>query len=169
MKEVARLLNDLKANGIVVDYALFGAVAQMRYTEPVATLDADVLVVLPNIDTLDVLRPIYEFTTSRGLPSRAEAVVVGRWPVQFIAVFDTLTADAVADAETDIIDGESIRVVSAAYLAAIALSVGRSKDHLRIVSLIEAQAITADQVRALANKYGMTSKWEQFRRKYIDE
>ena len=27
--------------------ALFGAVAQMRYTEPVATLDADVLIDLP--------------------------------------------------------------------------------------------------------------------------
>ena len=46
MKEVAKLLEAMKASGIVRYYALFGAVAQMRYTQPVATLDADVLVIL---------------------------------------------------------------------------------------------------------------------------
>ena len=43
MKEVATLLNDLRGERVITEYALFGAVAQMRYTEPVATLDADVL------------------------------------------------------------------------------------------------------------------------------
>ena len=47
MKNVAQLLNEIRAAGVVSDCALFGAVAQMRYTEPVATLDADVLVALP--------------------------------------------------------------------------------------------------------------------------
>ena len=51
MKEVAKLLEDLKASGVIRDYALFGAVAQMRYTEPVATLDADVLVLLRIAET----------------------------------------------------------------------------------------------------------------------
>ena len=45
MKEVAQLLNEMRGEGVITDYALFGAVAQMRYTEPVATLDADVPVV----------------------------------------------------------------------------------------------------------------------------
>ena len=39
MKELATLLNELRETGVALDYALFGAVAQMRYTEPVATLD----------------------------------------------------------------------------------------------------------------------------------
>jgi len=43
MKEVAKLLEELKSSGVIRDYALFGPVAQMRYTEPLATLDADVL------------------------------------------------------------------------------------------------------------------------------
>ena len=34
MKELARLLNDMRAEGVIADYALFGAAAQMRYTEP---------------------------------------------------------------------------------------------------------------------------------------
>jgi hypothetical protein len=49
------------AAGVITDYALFGAAAQMRYTEPVATLDADVLVAVPSGERLDVLSAIYQF------------------------------------------------------------------------------------------------------------
>jgi hypothetical protein len=44
VKGLAQLLNEMKRMGVIRDYALFGATAQMRYTEPVATRDADVLV-----------------------------------------------------------------------------------------------------------------------------
>jgi len=54
MDEVARLLNDMVEGGIITDYAVFGAVAQMRYTEAVVTLDADILVAVPDPDALDV-------------------------------------------------------------------------------------------------------------------
>ncbi|MGH9366856.1 MAG: hypothetical protein ACRD3M_04180 [Thermoanaerobaculia bacterium] len=81
MKEAARLLNAMRDAGVIQDYALFGATAQMRYTEPVATLDADVLVAVPSPEKLDVLRPIYEFCAARGYQSEGEAVRVGAWPV----------------------------------------------------------------------------------------
>jgi hypothetical protein len=42
VREVAELLNGMREASVVTDYALFGAAAQMRYTEAVATLDADV-------------------------------------------------------------------------------------------------------------------------------
>lgn len=44
MRELAQLLGEMQAAKVIQNYALFGAMAQMRYTEPVATLDADVLV-----------------------------------------------------------------------------------------------------------------------------
>jgi hypothetical protein len=44
VRRIAILLNDTVDAGVITDYALFGAVAQMRYTEPLATIDADVLV-----------------------------------------------------------------------------------------------------------------------------
>ena len=66
MKELAALLNDMVARGVVTDYAVFGAVAQMRYTEAVATQDADVLVALPEPDALDLLSRIYAFCEERG-------------------------------------------------------------------------------------------------------
>ncbi len=46
---MAQLLNVMCGEHVITDYALFGAVAQMRYTEPVATLDADVLVATPSL------------------------------------------------------------------------------------------------------------------------
>lgn len=37
MKQVAQLLNAMVEGGVLSDYAVFGAVAQMRYTEAVTT------------------------------------------------------------------------------------------------------------------------------------
>jgi hypothetical protein len=44
MKDVARLLSDMLSANIIADYAVFGSVAQMRYTEAVVTMDAAVLI-----------------------------------------------------------------------------------------------------------------------------
>ena len=44
MDEVARLMNEMVEAGVISNFAVFGVVAQMRYTEAVATFDADILV-----------------------------------------------------------------------------------------------------------------------------
>ena len=128
MREVAKLLNEMRSAGVITEYALFGAVAQMRYTEPVATLDADVLIDVPSPERLDGLRPVYEFCESRGFRAEGEAIRVGAWPVQFIPVLSPLTREALEQADETDFEGVSIRVVCAVHLAGIALSVGRAKD-----------------------------------------
>ena len=135
----------------------------------VATLDADVLVVVPDPARIDLPGPIYRYCQSLGYLPEVEAVLVGKWPVQFVPVFSELTTAAVHAAETDEIDDVPVRVVSAAYLAVIALSVGRAKDHLRIVSLLESAAVVEDTIQALAQTHGLGDKWQTFRRKYLDE
>jgi hypothetical protein len=169
VRDVAVLLNEMRAAGVVLDYALFGAAAQMRYTEPVATLDADVLVLLPASDRLDVLAPLYEFCDRRGLVAQGEAVAVGRWPVQFVPVFSGLTEAAVRDADTVDFEGEALRVVRADYLAAIALSVGRPKDFARILALLESGSVTRDGVRSLAALHGLSEAWSRFGARFFDD
>jgi hypothetical protein len=66
MEKVPRLLNDMVDAGVIKNYAVFGAVAQMRYTEAVLTLDAAILVIVPDPDALDLLNPIYVFCQERG-------------------------------------------------------------------------------------------------------
>ncbi len=169
MREVAELLNALLEAGVIRTYALFGATAQMRYTEPVATLDADVLVELPGPARLDVLGPIYEYCARLGLRPQGEAIRVGAWPVQFIPPFDPLTREAMNEAEVAVFDGVPLRVVSAVHLALIALSVGRPKDHARVLALLESNRFSRDDLGKLAERHGLAGKWVLFCRRFLDE
>jgi hypothetical protein len=66
--------------GVITDYAVSGAVAQMRYTEAVSTMDADILVGLSERPGLDILKPINDYCVSKGYRSEGDAVRVGDWP-----------------------------------------------------------------------------------------
>lgn len=169
MRAVVQLLNDMKASGLVKDYALFGAMAQMRYTEPIATLDADVLVLLDEQTGLDVLGPIYSFCKTRGYLPDGEAIKIDDWPIQFIPTFSPLTEEAVREAETGEIEGFPVRVVSAVHLAVIALSVGRAKDRARILALLDSEAVNGEQIEGLATRHGLKAQWETFKRNFLDE
>ena len=169
MKELAQLLNDMCQVGIISNYALFGAMAQMRYTEPVATLDADILIVISGSERLDVLKPIYEFCAIKGFHAEGEAISVGPWPVQFIPVFNPLTQEALEEADTADFDGVPFRVVRAVHLAVIALSVGRTKDYIRILALIEAGSVTRPEVADLAARHGLANDWKRFEERFLNE
>lgn len=166
MDRVAVLLNMMVEQGIIADYAVFGAVAQMRYTEAVVTLDADILVALAEPDKLDVLSPIYAFCRERGYLPEGEAIRVGDWPVQFIPAFSKLTREAIRDAETGDLDGIPLRVIRADYLAVIALSVGRGKDFARVLALREAGAVTDKEISDLAMRHNLTSEWNLFKERF---
>ena len=166
MDEVAKLLNRMVEDGVILDYAVFGAVAQMRYTEAVTTLDADILVTVSNPEAIDVLGPLYKFCNALGYQPEGEAIRVGTWPVQLIPAFDGLTEEAIRMAETADLDGTPIRVVSADFLAVIALSVGRAKDFARILSLREAGAVTNEQISILADRHGLADAWHRFQEKF---
>ena len=169
MKEVAQLLNEMCGERVIMEYALFGAVAQMRYTEPVATLDADVLVVVPSPEGLDALTPIYEFCARKGYTPAGESVRVGAWPVQFIPVFSPLTREAVERADTVEFEHIPFRVVRADYLAMIALSVGRAKDFARILALLEAGSVTPGGIAILAQRHALSDAWTRFKTRFLDD
>ena len=162
MDEVARLLGEMVDAGVITSYAVFGAVAQMRYTEAVATMDADILVSVPRPDALDVLGPIYTFCKERGYAPEGEAIRVGDWPVQFIPTFSRLTEDALREADTTDLDGRPVRVVRADYLAVIALSVGRPKDFTRILALRQADAVSDEEMTRLVERYDLSAAWTSF-------
>ena len=166
---MAGLLNGMRDAGVISDYALFGAAAQMRYTEALATLDADVLVVVPSPNRLDVLGPLYDYCRTRGYEPEGEAVRVGAWPVQFVPVFSDLTREAVRAAETADFEGVPFRVVGADYLAVIALSVGRAKDMARVLALLESGAVSPQGVGYLASRHGLLDAWARFRSRFLDD
>ncbi len=168
MRDSAELLNAMLEAGVISTYALFDAIAQIRYTEPVATLDADILVILPDSDRLDVLRPIYDFCESRGFHAEGEAIRVGGWPAQFVPVFSNLTREAVEEADTVDFEGVPLRVVRAAHLAVIALGTGRGKDFARILSLLESDTVTREEIGRLSKKHGLENEWKRFETRFLD-
>ncbi|HXI04301.1 MAG TPA: hypothetical protein VNI57_14110 [Candidatus Saccharimonadales bacterium] len=169
MRQIANLLNEMLDAGVITGYALFGAVAQIRYTDPVATLDADVLVEVPSPERTDVLSPIYSFCSKRGFVSEGEAIRVGDWPLQFIPVFSPLTKEAMEKAEVADMDGVPLRVVAADYLAVIALDAGRPKDMARILALLESGSVTREGAAALASRHGMAGAWKRFEERFLNE
>ena len=169
MDEVAKLLNNMMESGIISNYAVFGAIAQMRYTAAVATLDADILVAVPDPERLDVLSPIYKFCKRSGYHPEGEAVRVGPWPVQFIPAFDALTLEAMQNAEVGDIDGSPLRVVGAVYLAVIALATARAKDYARILALLENSTVPAAAIEGLAAKHNLSEAWSRFKLRFLDD
>jgi len=169
MRELAQLLNDMQVAGVIQNYALFGAMAQMRYTEPVATLDADVLFAVAAPERMDVLAEVYEFCTRRGFRSEGESIQIGAWPVQFVPVFSPLTQEAMEQADIADFEGIPLRVVRADYLAVIALSVGRAKDYARILALLESDSVTREQIARLAGQHGLSEAWDRFEARFVDD
>ncbi len=169
MKEVAELLNGMREAGVIRNYALFGAMAQVRYTEPVSTFDVDVLVDLPDPERMDALGPIYQYCTRLGWKPEGEAVRVGDWPVQFIQAFSDLTREAMERADEFSYEGPLFRVVRPDYLAVIALSVGRLKDFNRVLALLDAEAVDREAIERLAARHGLTEKWAAFKKRFLDE
>lgn len=169
MKHVAILLNQMLENGVIADYALFGAAAQMRYTEAVATFDADILVAVPSPDRIDVLTPIYEFCAAHGYHPDGEAIKVGSWPVQFMPAFSHLAEVAMKEADSADYEGIPFRVVRAEHLALLALAAGRSKDFLRILSLLESKSVTRKAIEALAPTFDLGDAWLRFKSRFLDE
>ena len=167
MKEVAELLNAMRDAGVISEYALFGAIAQMRYTEPTATRTSASSVAVPP-QTLELLKPIYEFCAARGHRPEGEAIRVGAWPVQFVPVFSPLTQEALEEAETADFEGIPLRVVRADHLAVIALSVGRAKDFARILGLLESNSVSREQVARLAARHGLADAWTRFEARFLN-
>lgn len=168
MRELAELLRDMLSRGVITNYALFGATAQMRYTEAVSTMDADVLVAVPAASPLDVLRPIYEYCASRGYRPEGEAIRVGDWPVQFIPAFNPLTEEAMREAQVADLHGVPIRVVRPDHLGVIALDTGRPKDFTRILALLESGSAHPVELERLAARHGLAEAWDRFKRRFLD-
>jgi hypothetical protein len=168
VKDTLRSINQMQADGVIGKYAIGGAVGATFYLEPAATLDVDVFVVLPTVPGSSLLSPIYDYFKARGGTVEDEHIVIGGWPVQFRAASDELDLEAVADAVPTTVEDVGTWVMTAEYLAAIALRTGRPKDHNRILQFVEQDAIDRKKLQAIVERHNLAGKWKQFESMYLD-
>ena len=148
-----RALNDLRARGLVQEYALGGAAAAMWFTEPMYTEDLDVFCHLAGEGPSLSLAPIYAHLRQQGyLPvagtAHQDSVAIAGVPVQFL-VGGPLVDEAIDQAISVTIAGEPTRIFDLEYVIDIALDVGRVKDRLRIEQLLEVSTRPVDTARLL--------------------
>ena len=136
LDEIFASANRLRQEGLITEYALGGALAAIRYTEPFTTYDADVFFVPADGGLSAGIPEIYARLRSLGHTIDREHILVCGFPVQWLAA-GGLTEEAVREAVPIEFNGESGRIFRVEHLVAIAASVGRTKDWARIEQILE--------------------------------
>ena len=136
LAEIFAAANSLRVAGLVVEYALGGALAAIRYTEPFATYDADIFFIPADTGLSAGIPAIYAHLESLGHSIDREHTLIHGFPVQWLAARG-LTEEAVREAIPVEFEGIDGRIFRAEHLIAIAASVGRAKDRARIEQMIE--------------------------------
>jgi hypothetical protein len=134
--DVLRVLDALKHDAVVGDYAIGGAMAVSFWAEPVATQDLDVIITLAGAaDVLDPLRPLFDWLQQAGIVVDGEHALIAGVPVQFLVAWSPLVEEAVHQAVERPYDpsdpaSPSLRLIEPTYLVAM-WTLDRSADTAR--------------------------------------
>jgi hypothetical protein len=157
--EALRALNAMKAEGVVEEYAIAGAMAIVFWTEPVSTWDLDVLVFLPpSAGPLVSLDTIYRWTNARGYPLHKEHVIIEGLPTQFLAPPGRLGDEAVETAAALEYESVPVRVVLPEYLVALSLlpEARTLKRRERAAMLMEWPGLNRERLDAILERHGLS-------------
>ncbi|HEY2047225.1 MAG TPA: hypothetical protein VGG93_11670 [Candidatus Udaeobacter sp.] len=154
LAHVLRAANELVSAGLIKDYALGGALAAIYYTEPITTYDADIIFVASDKTLSAGIPAIYSHLQSKGWRVEREHLLIGNFPVQFLAAFG-LTEEAVREAKPVQYEGVPAKVFRPEYIIAIAASVGRHKDLARIEQMLDQVKIDKALLDDILRRYSL--------------
>jgi len=168
MEKTLKVINELKKNGLIDDYAVGGGIAAIFYIEPVLTYDLDLFIVLhkkANNKKLIELSPIFEYLKQKGYIWKGEHIIVEGIPVQFIPA-DNLEREAVKNANETVYHRIKTKVLTPEYLIVILLRAGRQKDIDKINKMIAQAKIQKTVLKAILEKYNLSEKYHTLIGKY---
>ncbi len=145
----------MKREGVITEYAIGGAMALVFWTEPIATFDLDVFVLLPSDSLLVSLTPIYEWARRNGFPEQAEHIIISGMPVQVIPAHNALAEEAVRRAADLDYEDRPVRVIRPEYLIALYLepSARTAKRLERVAALLEEGAVDRELLEDVVQRY----------------
>jgi hypothetical protein len=155
--EVFAAVERMKTDGVVKEYALGGAMALIFWSEPVATFDLDIFVILESSSILVSLAPIYEWASRQGYREQAEHIIIAGVPVQVIPAHNELAVKAVEEAVELDYEGQRVRVIQLEYLIAMYLEPSaRSQKRLqRVAALLDENEIDRSLLDDLLQRYNL--------------
>ncbi len=162
---VLKVINRLRDNRLLEEYAIGGGMAVLYYTEPVLTYDFDVICVFPESGLLVDPSPVFEYLKNEGYVfGKEDRVSIEGIPVQFIPVSKGLVEEAMRNAVNVTISGVETKILTVEYLVAIMLQLNRPKDRAKIDLLVNNEEVILDasKLQSILTKYGLISKWQRF-------
>ena len=156
MQAALSALNQLVTDKVIDQYAIGGAIGASFYIDAVQTEDVDAFVFIsPSKSGLLTLTPIYDALVKLGGIIEKEYVRFADWPVQILPDVNDLVREAIREAKNVEFAGIPTRVFSAEHLCAVALQTGRTKDYLRVVMFLEADAVDQRLLETLLKRHNL--------------
>lgn len=163
MERTITVLNQMRKDGVILNYALGGAVAALFYMEPIETHDLDVFISLPpkENERLLSLRDVYEYLSGKGYAPGKEDIVVEGVPVQFLVASTPLVEEAMAAASEMQYGAQNVAVMTPEYLVAIMAELNRPKDRIRLSLFLDQAPLDLEHLGKILKTHGLEKKWKQ--------
>ncbi len=162
MERTIKVLNAMQGEGVILDYALGGAVAALFYIEPIETHDLDVFISLPETKgPLLSLDGVYSYLSGKGYVADEEHVVIEGVPVQFLVASTPLVEEAMIKATARSYGIENVRVMAPEHLVAIMVELNRPKDRIRLSFFLEQAPIAKDRLFGILERHSLKKKWSR--------
>ncbi len=161
----------MKSDGAIDHYAIGGAVAATFYLEPFSTLDVDIFINFkPEAGSFIVSpAPVHDYLKSKGHEMEGEYFIIGGWPVQFLPPHSLLVDEALSTASEHPVGDDSVFVMTAEHLAAIALELGRPKDKARLLQFIDEGKLDKESFQAILSHHDLLTKWSVFENQFLSD
>jgi hypothetical protein len=161
-----QVVNQLRNEGFISQYAVGGAIGALFYIEPTQTQDIDIFVHLNAApgSALISLSPILTRLKELGYTLWEEdKVVVEGWPIQFLPATKKIETEAIEHAvEQPLADGVKAFVPPPEYLMVIAIDLGRPKDIIRLQQFYAEHVYEPAKLDALLKSHDLTQKWQKY-------
>jgi hypothetical protein len=157
LKDVFRVLIDMRDSGVVTEYAIGGATAFLFYVEPTRTFDVDVFVRLPSAATTGLASrsALYQWAANRGIAVQGEHLMIASVPVQPLVAYNSLVEEAIDTARLHDYENVPVRVVGPEHLIALALQAGGARRRERAWQLLQSGEVDRTRLRAILAKHGV--------------
>ena len=169
MKKTLEVINGLKKEEIIKDYAIGEAVATLKWVEPFFTRDLDILVIplqAAGEEKVISFLPIYEALKAKGYNQwTGQWLMIEGVPVEFLPA-EGLSKEAVDKAVEPEFEGVGTKVITPEYLIALFLKALREKDRIKIRLLLEQAKIEREKLKGLLTRHGLE---EQFKNHFGDQ
>ena len=166
MKEALRNINLLVEKNIITKYAIGGAFASIFYTEPIATYDLDIMIILTEeINTLNPLQRIYEWARENHFAIDKEHIIISGIPIQFLPAYNELVKKATENSNEFDYEGIKVYVIKPEYLIAMMLDVYRSKDKERALRFLKQAKPDKNLLSKIILKYNLSDKFNSIQLK----